>query len=107
MLSAMTSGPLALLRKALESLAADSVEQQRRLRGAVIQDELALDFASAFASLASLPANDRPNDATMADLRVLDEVLSAGPEDPLWSEGLDSTRWAQIRAFAARLIDRV
>ena len=107
MLSGVTSGPLALLRTALANLAADPVEQERRLSGAVTQDELALDFANAVRALASLPVGDRLDDGTMTDLRVLDEALSVGPDDPLWSEGLDSARWVQIRSLAERLIGRV
>jgi hypothetical protein len=107
MLCGVTSSPLAFLRHALANLAADPEEQERRLTGTMVRDELALDFGNAFESLASLPAADRLDDVTMADLGVLYEALSVGPEDPLWSEGLDSARWTQVRSLAVGLISRL
>jgi hypothetical protein len=103
----MVPGPIAILRKALANLAAQPSEQEERLSGSVIQDELALDFANGFESLASLPEADVLDDDTLTDLGVLYEKLSVGPSDSLWSEDLNSPRWAEIRSLAARLSARV
>jgi hypothetical protein len=96
-----------LLREALANLAAEPSAQEERLRGAVVQDELALDFANAFESLASLAEADALDSGTITDLRVLHDKFSVGPGDSLWSEDLYSPRWAEIRTMAARLIERV
>jgi hypothetical protein len=90
MLSGVVPGPIALLRKALANLAAEPSEQEERLSRIVIQDELALDFANAFESLASLTEADLLDDSTMTDLSVLYEKFSVGPDDSLWLEDLDS-----------------
>jgi hypothetical protein len=107
MLGIVACGPIVLLRAALANLAAEPLEQEERLRGAVVQDELALDFANGFEALASLPEADSLDASTMTDLRVLYDNFSVGPDDPLWSEPLDSPRWVKIRSSAARLIERV
>lgn len=107
MLGGMVPGPIAMLRKALANLAAEPSEQEKRLSGSVVQDELALDFANAFEALASLPEAAALDDSTMADLGVLYERFSVGSEDALWVEDLNSPRWSEVRSLAERIGDRV
>lgn len=107
MLCSVVPRPIAMLRQALANLAADPSEQEKRLSGGLIQDELALDFANAFEALASLPVADALDDSTMADLGDLYERLSIGSDDSLWVEHLNSPRWSEIRSLAERLSDRV
>ena len=47
-----------------------------------------------------------PGDVTWAE-QDAPIVAWRGADDPLWSEGLDSARWVQIRSLAERLIGRV
>jgi hypothetical protein len=107
MLSNVVSGPIVLLRDSLAQLAAEPPEQEERLSGMVVRDELALDFANAVESLASLPDADMLDGSTMADLRGLYDRISVGPDDSLWTEDLYSPRWAEVRSLAAGLIERV
>ncbi len=55
MLGYVVPGPIVALRKALANLAAAPSEQEERLRGSVVRDELALDFTYAYEALTSLP----------------------------------------------------
>ena len=107
MLRDVVPGPNALLRDALANLAAEPSEQKERLRGMVVRDELALDFTNAFESMAPLPEADMLDDSTKADLHVLYDKFSVGPDDSLWSEDLYSPRWAEIRSLARGLVERV
>jgi hypothetical protein len=103
----MVSGRIAILTEALTHLAAEPHEQEERFRGPVVRDELALDYANGFESLASLPWADALNEGTVSDLRVIYEKLSVGPDDSLWSEDLKSPRWSEIRRLAADVLGRL
>lgn len=103
----MVSGSIALLSEALTQLAAEPGEQEERFSRAVARDELALDYANGFESLASLPLAEALDEGTMSDLRVIYEKVSGGPDDSLWSEDLKSPRWSEIRRLAANVLDRL
>ena len=107
MLADMLPGPVLMLQKALSNLAADPMEQQERLAGSVVRDELALDFANAYEALSSLSESDTLDGGTLNELEVLYDQLSVGPKDPLWEEDLASERWSTIRSLAARALTRV
>jgi hypothetical protein len=107
MLGCVVPGPIVTLRKALAGLAAAPSEQEERLHGAVVRDELALDFSYAYEALASLPDAYALDGNTLTELRTLYAKFSVAADDSLWSESLNSPRWASIRMLARGLIGRV
>jgi hypothetical protein len=98
---------LGLVREAIAALAAEPADQLSMWRGAVVTDELALDFGNAHGVLPLLRragvAFEGEAAALMAELETL---LSAAPESSLWSdEALHwHPAWARARVVARRLL---
>jgi hypothetical protein len=96
--------PLNLLREALGNLAADASVQRQRLAGAVIPDELALDFDGVFSAAISPTADIVLNDFALQLLHELQRRLSVAPSASLWTEDLDSPDWTAIRTLATQAL---
>jgi hypothetical protein len=98
---------LRLVREAIAALAAEPTDQLSMGRGALVTDELALDFENAHRMLPLLRrAGVVFGDEATALMAELDTLLTAPPESSLWSdEGLRwHPTWARARAVARRLL---
>jgi hypothetical protein len=100
-LGTMTNRSLNLLREALSNLAAEATVQRQRFAGAVVTDELALDFENALVSVTSSYPEIAMNDVALLWLENLRDLLSVGSSNSLWTEDLGSPTWSHIRMLAA------
>lgn len=90
----------ALLRRALNNLAALPEVQEQRLAGTVVRDELARDFTNAHEASRGTWMNRA--DAARANLDRIYRKLSAPAEDPLWIEDPTRARWSCLRVLASQ-----
>jgi hypothetical protein len=98
---------LQLVREALAALAAEPVDQMSKLHGALVTDELALDFENARSVLPLLrEAGMVIGDGPQALMAELDTLLAAPPDSSIWSdEALRShPAWVRARVVARRLL---
>jgi hypothetical protein len=98
---------LALVREAIAALAAEPADQLSMWRGALVADELALDFGNAHGVLPLLRRAGVVFESEAAALMAeLDMLLSATPESSLWSD--EALRWhptwARVRVVARQLL---
>lgn len=97
----MAGTPLDLLREALGNLAADPASQRQQFENALVTDELALDFEDALGAVESSDPEFEMNDVALLWLESLRDLLSAGPDESLWTEDLGSPAWSHIRRLAS------
>jgi hypothetical protein len=95
-----------LVREAVAALAAEPADQMSRWPGALVTDELALDFENAYASCRSLEAGVVFGEEALALMAELDTLLAAPPDSPAWShEALPSHPvWTRARVMARQLL---
>jgi hypothetical protein len=98
---------LGLVREAIAALAAEPADQSSMWRGAIVTDELALDFENAHCVLPLLRSAGVVFEGEAAALMAeLDALLTATPESSLWSD--EALRWhptwARARVVARRLL---
>jgi hypothetical protein len=106
MVDSDTQGQLRQLTLAVGRLAASADEQRQALAGAVVADELALDYASAYGLLPTLSGQGVSlGDVAGGLARRLDELLSVPPDAEFWSEAalVDDPAWEEVRTTARAL----
>jgi hypothetical protein len=95
---------LRLMRDALRRLSLNATAQRAEFQGAVVTDELALDFDNALQSFrGAREADGNPSEAEIdALLTRLEDLLSAPPAARFWDAGaLDrDPDWEEARAIA-------
>jgi hypothetical protein len=99
-------GQLRQLTLAVGRLAASADEQRQALAGAVVADELALDYASAYDRLPTLSGQGVSlGDVAEGLARHLDGLLSVPPGAEFWSEAalVDDPAWEEVRTTARAL----
>jgi hypothetical protein len=97
---------LDFLIRAVDALSAPADQQKEVLEGAVVTDELVLDYGDAFSLIPALRHEGVELDPEADRLaRRLDELLSAPPSSPFWSDvALDNDpAWDEVRATARAL----
>jgi hypothetical protein len=106
MVDSDTRGQLRQLTLAVGRLAASADEQRQALAGAVVADELALDYASAYDLLPTLSGQGVSlGDVAEGLARRLDGLLCVPPGAEFWSEAalVDDPAWEEVRNTARAL----
>lgn len=105
------SNPFRLLRESLWNLSLEPADQRSELNGTAVTDELALDLANAVESLerTQQAAGTRPGEDLLAEVRRLNALLAAQPDDAMWEDdSLDRhPTWAEARRLARSLLPLV